>query len=128
VAIHQSVGILAPAETGLYTPAAVIGVTPTLISYPTAPPVGAVAHELDLTVLGDSILLFTQRVRVVELVARNQLPAVYNAREFVAAGGLMSYAVSYPDLFRRSAVYVDKIVKGAKPRYLPAPRVAPRRR
>jgi putative ABC transport system substrate-binding protein len=72
-----------------------------------------------LTVLGDSILLFTERVRVVELVARNQLPAVYNAREFVAAGGLMSYAVSYPDLFRRSAVYVDKILKGAKPRDLP---------
>jgi putative ABC transport system substrate-binding protein len=72
-----------------------------------------------LTVLRDSVLLFTERGRVVELVAKNRLPAVYNAREFVAAGGLMSYAVSFPDLFRRSAVYVDKILKGAMPRDLP---------
>jgi putative ABC transport system substrate-binding protein len=72
-----------------------------------------------LTVLGDSILLFTERERVVELVAKNRLPAVYNAREFVAAGGLMSYSVNFPDLFRRSAVYVDKILKGTKPRDLP---------
>jgi putative ABC transport system substrate-binding protein len=70
-------------------------------------------------VLRDSVLLFTERGRVVELVAKNRLPAVYNAREFVAAGGLMSYAVSFPDLFRRSAVYVDKILKGATPRDLP---------
>ena len=77
------------------------------------------AHADALTVLGDSILLFTERGRLVELVAKSRLPAVYNAREFVAAGGLMSYSVSFPDLFRRSAVYVDKILKGTKPRDLP---------
>jgi putative ABC transport system substrate-binding protein len=77
------------------------------------------AHAGALTVLGDSILLFTERGRLVELVAKNRLPAVYNAREFVAAGGLMSYSVSFPDLFRRSAAYVDKILKGTKPRDLP---------
>jgi putative ABC transport system substrate-binding protein len=72
-----------------------------------------------VTVLGDSILLFTERKRLVEVVAKSRLPAVYNAREFVAAGGLMSYAVNFPDLFRRSAFYVDRILKGTKPRDLP---------
>ncbi len=71
-----------------------------------------------LIVLGTS-MFFTERSRLVDLVAKKRLPAVYNAREFVAAGGLMSYSVSFPDLFRRSAVYVDKILKGARPQDLP---------
>ncbi|HWP88218.1 MAG TPA: ABC transporter substrate binding protein, partial [Burkholderiales bacterium] len=50
---------------------------------------------------------------------RNRLPAVYPAREFVEAGGLIAYAVNYPDLYFRFARYVDKIFKGAKPGELP---------
>jgi putative ABC transport system substrate-binding protein len=57
--------------------------------------------------------------RVVDLAAKNRLPAMYAQREYVDVGGLMSYAVSLPDLFRRAATYVDKLLKGAKPADLP---------
>ena len=56
---------------------------------------------------------------IVDLVARNRLPAVYPAREFVEAGGLMAYAVNYPDPYFRAASLIDKIFKGAKPAELP---------
>ncbi len=65
-------------------------------------------------------LMFEQHVgRIVELAALQRLPAVYYTRSFVAAGGLMSYAPSYPQLFRRAAAYVDKILRGEKPGELP---------
>jgi len=57
--------------------------------------------------------------RVVVLAAKSRLPAMYGPREFADLGGLMAYAPSYPDLFRRAATYVDKILKGAKPADLP---------
>jgi putative tryptophan/tyrosine transport system substrate-binding protein len=59
------------------------------------------------------------RSQIVELAKKNRLPAVYGFREFVDAGGLIAYGVSLPYLCRRAAVYVDKIVKGAKPAELP---------
>ncbi len=64
-------------------------------------------------------LINTVRERIVEFAAKNRLPAMYGGPEFVEAGGLMSYAPSYTDLFRRAATYVDKILKGAKPADLP---------
>jgi putative ABC transport system substrate-binding protein len=64
-------------------------------------------------------VLFSQRKQIVELAVKNRLPAIYNAAEFVEAGGLMTYGVSFNDLFRRAATYVDKILKGAKPGDLP---------
>jgi len=57
--------------------------------------------------------------RAVDLAAKNRLPAMYAQSEYVGVGGLMSYAVSLPDLFRRAATYVDKLLKGAKPGDLP---------
>jgi putative ABC transport system substrate-binding protein len=59
------------------------------------------------------------RDRVVELATRHRLPAMYGFREFVDAGGLIAYGVNVPHLCRRAAVYVDKIIKGAKPAELP---------
>jgi putative ABC transport system substrate-binding protein len=62
---------------------------------------------------------FAERKRIVELAAKYQLPVIYPQKEFVEAGGLMSYGVDFTDLYRRAAVYVDKILKGAKPADLP---------
>ena len=66
-----------------------------------------------------SPVLFTQRKRIADLALKHRLPTVVGGREYAEAGGLFSYAVSYPDLFRKAAVYVDKILKGAKPADLP---------
>jgi putative ABC transport system substrate-binding protein len=63
--------------------------------------------------------LFAERKLIVELATKYRLPAIYFQREFVDEGGLMSYGVDYSDLYRRAAIYVDKILKGAKPADLP---------
>jgi putative ABC transport system substrate-binding protein len=62
---------------------------------------------------------FAERKQIVELAAKYRLPAIYFQKEFVDEGGLMSYRVDFDDLYRRAAVYVDKILKGAKPADLP---------
>src|SRR5262249_38509909 len=63
--------------------------------------------------------LFAERKRIVELAGKYRLPAIYPQKGFVDEGGLMSYGEDYADLYRRAAVYVDKILKGAKPADLP---------
>ncbi len=64
-------------------------------------------------------LIVNNRKRIAELAAKSKLPAMYDDREFVDVGGLMSYGADLADLHRRLAVYVDKILKGAKPAELP---------
>jgi putative tryptophan/tyrosine transport system substrate-binding protein len=71
-----------------------------------------------LLVLADP-MFFQQRAILANLAAKNRLPAMYGLREHVEAGGLMTYAASIHDLYRRAALYVDKIFKGAKPADLP---------
>ena len=66
-----------------------------------------------------SLLTNAHRQRIVDLAVNNRLPAMYTQTEYVEVGGLMSYAPSYTDIYRRAAVYVDKILKGAKPADLP---------
>jgi putative ABC transport system substrate-binding protein len=60
-----------------------------------------------------------KQIRIAEFSLRNRLPAIYNKTAFAEAGGLMTYGARFPDLFRRAASYVDKILKGAKPADLP---------
>ena len=64
-------------------------------------------------------MFFSERRRLVDLAAKSRLPAVYPWREGADAEGLMAYGPNVPDLFRRAAPYVDKILKGAKPGDLP---------
>jgi putative ABC transport system substrate-binding protein len=66
-----------------------------------------------------SPMLYAERRRLVGLAARHRLPSMFNAREFVELGGLIAYGASIPDLNRRAAAYVDKILKGAKAGDLP---------
>jgi putative ABC transport system substrate-binding protein len=75
-------------------------------------------HVDGLVVLRDFVLI-SQRDRIVALAAKNRLPVMYGMREFVAAGGLMSFEPSLPELHRRAADLVDKILKGARPAELP---------
>ncbi len=66
-----------------------------------------------------SPIFFTHRKALVGLATKHRLPAIYEFREFVEDGGLMSYSASLPDMYRRAATYVDKILKGTKPPDLP---------
>ena len=76
-------------------------------------------EHVDALVVRPHPIFLQNRARIVKLAAQNRLPSVYPYSEFVDAGGLMSYATNYPELWRRSAAYVDKILKGAKPAELP---------
>ena len=64
-------------------------------------------------------LAYLQRRRIAELAASNWLPAMYGVRAHVEAGGLISYGADYKEILQRAAVFVDKILKGAKPSDLP---------
>jgi putative ABC transport system substrate-binding protein len=76
-------------------------------------------RRVDALVVLASPVLLSQRTQVAELAAKRRVPAIYSGREPVEAGGLMTYGVSFTDLYRRAATYVDKILKGAKPADLP---------
>src|SRR5829696_4738114 len=79
----------------------------------------AVRQHVDGLVVGADGLTQTHQQTIIDFAAGNRLPAVYPAREFVEAGGLIAYAVNYPDLYFRFASFVDKIFKGEKPAELP---------
>jgi ABC-type uncharacterized transport system substrate-binding protein len=73
----------------------------------------------DAVVVLTSVVTNTNRKPIIELAARNRLPAMYYTAEWAQNGGLLSYGANFPDLFRRAATYVDKILKGTKPGDLP---------
>ena len=79
----------------------------------------ATRQDVSAVLIGADGLTQMHQQTIVDLVARNRLPAAYPAREFVEVGGLIAYAVNYPDLYFRFASFVDKIFKGAKPSELP---------
>jgi putative tryptophan/tyrosine transport system substrate-binding protein len=96
----RPIGVRAPDDLEAAFGAAAQGRTDALITFPSG-------------------MLWNHRARVVQLAAGHRLPALYPEREFVDAGGLMSYGPSVPRNFRRAATYMDKILRGANPADLP---------
>src|SRR5258708_2195498 len=82
----------------------------------------AVAKRADALVVRVGALQEADRRTLLDLAARHRLPAIYAQRQYVDAGGLVSYGISTPDLYYRAATFVDKILKGAKPSELPMER------
>ena len=80
------------------------------------------ADRPDALFVGANAQFFLDRKRVIELAAKHRLPAIYESRLFVDAGGLVSYGVSAPSMYYRAATFVDKILKGANPAELPMER------
>jgi len=82
----------------------------------------AAARGDDGVIVFDDPVLWSHRAKFVELAAARKLPTMYGYRDFVDGGGLMSYGPDRPDQYRRTAIFVDKIIKGAKPADLPIER------
>ncbi len=79
----------------------------------------AIKGRAGALIVVDDPLTYLYRMRIADFAARNRLPATYGFREFAEAGGLMAFGANLADLYRRAAIYVDKILKGAKPAELP---------
>lgn len=79
-------------------------------------------HPQALVLPGGNPLTFSKRAEITRFAQKNRLPSMFAAREYVDAGGLMSYGPSISDMYRRAATYVDRILKGAKPADLPVER------
>lgn len=80
----------------------------------------AVGERVNALIAFDDPFIHSDRAAIVALTAKHRLPAMYGTREFADEGGLMAYGPHRPDLYRRTAIFVDKILKGAKPADLPA--------
>jgi len=76
-------------------------------------------ERVDALVVVNNPFIYGERKGIFELALKHKIPTMYGAAEYVEAGGLLSYAPSYPEMFRHAATYVDKILKGAKPGDLP---------
>jgi putative ABC transport system substrate-binding protein len=79
----------------------------------------ATRQRIGALIVGVDAVTQANREQIAQALIKRRLPSMSREREFVEAGGLMSYGVHYPDLYRRAATYVDKILKGAKPADLP---------
>ena len=84
-----------------------------------APAIEALEGHVDALYVATDPLVFTNRSRINNMAQRLGLPTIYGSREYVEAGALMSYGPNFPDLFRRAAEYVDKILRGTKPADIP---------
>jgi putative ABC transport system substrate-binding protein len=78
-----------------------------------------VRERVDAMVVINGPEVYAQRKRIAELALMHKIPAIYGSAEYAEVGGLLAYGPSYPELFRRAAIYVDKILKGANPGDLP---------
>jgi putative tryptophan/tyrosine transport system substrate-binding protein len=116
--------VVPPQWDELQRAARVLGLRSQLLDVRKAGDIAPAFHEAstvgaDALVVGVDGLTVANRGIIAELAAKDRLPAIYASREFVEAGGLMAYGPSFPDLYRRAAAYVDKILHGAKPAELP---------
>ena len=80
---------------------------------------GLLSQHPDALIAPNDAFLLLQRHEIIDFLESNRIPAMFSGREYALAGGLMSYSASEPDLFRRSATYVHKILQGSKPSDLP---------
>jgi putative tryptophan/tyrosine transport system substrate-binding protein len=80
---------------------------------------GIVHQRAEAVILGSSVIFLGHWQQMADLTVQARLPAIFYRREFVEAGGLMSFGTNYADMYRRAAAYVDKILKGVKPADLP---------
>jgi putative ABC transport system substrate-binding protein len=104
--------------------AALLGVTVQDVPVPDPARLGAAFAQvqqarMDAAILAENTRFLPERRRIAELAISHRVPVLLSAREYVEAGGLMSYGTDYLDLFRRAASFVDRILKGAKPADLP---------
>jgi putative ABC transport system substrate-binding protein len=84
-----------------------------------APAFNAIKGRADALYVCSDFFMFTHRIRINTLILGARLPTIFGEREMVEVGGLMSYGPNFPDLFKRAADYVDKILRGTKPGDLP---------
>jgi putative ABC transport system substrate-binding protein len=77
------------------------------------------SERIDSVLVAAGVLTLTHAKEIAELATGARLPAIYGARDYVEAGGLVSYSANFADNYRRAATYVDRILKGAKPADLP---------
>ena len=100
-----------------------LGISPDTFEIPgtedVAPAFEAMRSRADALYVCSDVLVNVHRVRINTLALGAKLPTIYSIREYLEAGGLMSYGANVTDLFRRAAGYVDKILRGAKPGDLP---------
>jgi putative ABC transport system substrate-binding protein len=102
------------------TAAISLGLEPQLVNVSKPEKIGrafdaAVAKKAEALVVRVGALAEADRQKVVDLAAKHKLPAIYSQRQYVEAGGLVSYGLSTPEMYYRAAMFVDKILKGAKP-------------
>jgi putative ABC transport system substrate-binding protein len=122
VAVYANLDNVAAATTWreVEIAARAMGIEPLLLDVRTPEQIApafenAVRQGAQGLVVGIETLIQSNREAIVALAAKHRLPAMYSAREFVEAGGLMAYGVSYPDLYYRAAGYADRILRGASP-------------
>jgi putative ABC transport system substrate-binding protein len=116
--------VVPPQWNELQTAARKLGLTPQLLDIRKVEDIApafadATSQRADALIVGVDALTQKNRSFITQLAAGHGLPAIYVSKEYIDAGGLIAYGPSYPDLYRRAAIYVDKILRGASPSSLP---------
>jgi putative tryptophan/tyrosine transport system substrate-binding protein len=116
--------VVPPEWNELQTAARKLGLTPQLLDIRKVEDIApafadATSQHADALIVGVDALTQKNRSFITQLAAGHRLPAIYVSKEYIDAGGLVAYGPSYPDLYRRAAIYVDKILRGASPSSLP---------